>query len=122
MPKSIRWLGHASFIVSTPGGKTIIIDPWIVGNPVCPIKLDEITSANIVLVTHDHFDHIGNAADIINNTGATLVAQPESVNKYKDDLGIPSDRIVFGGAKPLFKERIAVFDSRRVDTLMVIPI
>ena len=97
MPKSIRWLGHASFIVSTPGGKTIIIDPWIVDNPLCPVKLDEITTANIVLVTHDHFDHTGNVADIVRKTGATLIAQPETVNRFKKDFGLVDDRIIFGG-------------------------
>ena len=97
MPKSIRWLSHAGFTVSTPGGKTIIIDPWIAGNPLCPVKLDEITTANIVLVTHDHFDHAGNAVDIATKTGATLVAQPELVNKFKSDFGLANERIVFGG-------------------------
>ena len=97
MQKSIRWLSHAGFIVSTPGGKTIIIDPWIVDNPLCPVKLDEITTANIVLVTHDHFDHTGNVADIVRKTGATLIAQPETVNRFKEDFGLVDDRIIFGG-------------------------
>jgi len=96
--KSIRWLGHAGFIVSTPGGKTIIIDPWIVDNPLCPVKLDEVTAANIVLVTHDHSDHVGNAVDIVMKTGATLIAQPETVNRFKRDFGLVDDRIVFGGS------------------------
>ncbi len=97
MQKSIRWLGHATFIVSTPGGKTIIIDPWITDNPLCPVKLDEITTADIVLVTHDHFDHVGNAADIVKKTAATLIAQPETVNRLKKDFGLVDERIIFGG-------------------------
>ena len=32
----ITWLGHATFLVATPGGKNIIIDPWITGNPATP--------------------------------------------------------------------------------------
>ena len=95
MQKSIRWLGHAGFIVSTPGGKTIIIDPWIVDNPLCPVKLDEVTTANIVLVTHDHFDHVGNAVDIVNKTGATLIAQYEVLNILKKDFGLTGDRLIF---------------------------
>ncbi len=96
MQKSIRWLGHAGFIVSTPGGKTIIIDPWIADNPLCPVKLEEVTTANIVLVTHDHFDHVGNAVEIVTKTGATLIAQPETVNRFKKDFGLADDRIIFG--------------------------
>jgi len=96
--KSVRWLGHAGFIVSTPSGKIIIIDPWIVDNPLCPVKLEEVTTANIVLVTHDHFDHVGNAVDIITKTGATLIAQPETVNRFEKDFGLVDDRIIFDGS------------------------
>ena len=64
MAKSVRWLGHASFILSTPGGKTVVIDPWVEGNPSCPVKLEDIKQAHLVLVTHDHFDHAGNAVEI----------------------------------------------------------
>ena len=98
MQKSVRWLGHAGFIVSTPSGKIIIIDPWIVDNPLCPVKLEEVTTANIVLVTHDHFDHVGNAVDIITKTGATLIAQPETVNRFEKDFGLVDDRIIFDGS------------------------
>ena len=73
---SIRWLSHAGFIIVSPDGKTVIIDPWIVDNPLCPVKLDDISTADIVLVTHDHSDHLGNAADIVKKTAATLVAAP----------------------------------------------
>ena len=97
MQKSIRWLGHAGFIVSTPGNKIIIIDPWIVDNPLCPVKLNEVTTANIVLITHDHFDHVGNAVDIVTKTEATLIAQPETANRFKKDFGLADDRIIFGG-------------------------
>ena len=60
-------------------------------NPICPVELDEITTANAVLVTHDHFDHTGNAADIVKKTGATLVTQPETANRFKKDLGLPDE-------------------------------
>ena len=97
MQKSIRWLSHSGFVVSTPGGKTVIIDPWITNNPLCPVKLGEITVADIILVTHDHFDHSVNAADIAKQTGATVIAQPETVGRFKVDSGLADDRIIFGG-------------------------
>jgi L-ascorbate metabolism protein UlaG (beta-lactamase superfamily) len=94
MPKSIKWLGHAGFLVLSPGSKTIIIDPWLTDNPLSPIKLADITVADIVLVTHDHFDHIADAGDIAKKTGATLVAVPETVNKLSQGFEIASDKIV----------------------------
>ncbi len=94
---SLKWLSHAGFIITSPGGKVIIIDPWIVDNPLCSIKLEDISSADMVLVTHDHFDHIGNAADIVKKTGATLVAAPETAGKLQLQMGVPAENVIFGG-------------------------
>jgi len=94
---SLRWLSHAGFIITSPEGKTIIIDPWITGNPLCPIKLNDIMLADIVMVTHDHFDHTGSAADIVKKTGAILVAAPETAAKFQSQIGIPAGNVVFGG-------------------------
>jgi len=93
---SIRWLSHAGFIIVSPEGKTVIIDPWIVDNPLCPVKLDDISTADIVLVTHDHFDHLANAADIVKKTAATLVAAPETARKLQS-MGVPSENVIYGG-------------------------
>ena len=97
MAGSIRWLSHACFVISSPGGKVIIIDPWIVNNPLCPIKLDDIIKANIILVTHDHFDHSADAIDIAKKMEAMVIAQPETVNRFKD-VGLPAERVVSGGS------------------------
>ena len=94
---SIKWLSHACFSITTSRGKTLIIDPWITDNPLCPIKLDDITTADIVLVTHDHFDHTGNAVDISKKTGAIVIGQPETVGRLKTDLSLPDENVVFGG-------------------------
>jgi L-ascorbate metabolism protein UlaG (beta-lactamase superfamily) len=95
MAKSIRWLGHASFIISSPGGKTVVIDPWIVDNPLCPLKLEDIKEAHLVLVSHDHFDHAGNAVDIARKTGATVIAQPETENRFRTELGLPDSQVLY---------------------------
>jgi L-ascorbate metabolism protein UlaG (beta-lactamase superfamily) len=97
MAKSIRFLGQSGFIISSPGDKNIVIDPWITDNPVCPIKTEEIESANMVLVTHDHFDHTANAAEISTRTGAVLVAQPEVLNVFRTNYGLADANMVFGG-------------------------
>ena len=94
---SIKWLSHAGFIITSPEGKTIIIDPWITDNPLCPIKLEDVKTADIVLVTHDHFDHAANAADIVKKTGATLIAAPETAGKFQAQMGVPPENVLFGG-------------------------
>ncbi|MDY6844972.1 MAG: metal-dependent hydrolase [Thermodesulfobacteriota bacterium] len=91
----IRWLGHAGFQITSPNDKIIFIDPWIQGNPLCPITLDDISAARILLVTHDHFDHSSNATAIAQKTGATVVAIPETIAKLRSQ-GLPGENVVLG--------------------------
>jgi L-ascorbate metabolism protein UlaG (beta-lactamase superfamily) len=52
----LTWLGHASFKLETSNGKISYLDPWIEGNPACPIRIADVTKADIVFVTHGHID------------------------------------------------------------------
>src|SRR3989304_3381140 len=52
----LTWLGHATFKVITPGGKTVLIDPWVAGNPACPERLKQFDKIDVMLITHGHFD------------------------------------------------------------------
>jgi L-ascorbate metabolism protein UlaG (beta-lactamase superfamily) len=57
----LTWLGHSTFRITTPSGKVILIDPWVGGNPACPDALKKFDSIDVMLITHGHFDHIGDA-------------------------------------------------------------
>ena len=46
----ITWLGHATVKITTPGGKVVLIDPWITSNPVCPAELKTIEKVDLMLV------------------------------------------------------------------------
>ena len=73
MSLSITWLGHSSFSVVTPGGKTLLFDPWYTGNPSFP-QGKKPAAADLILVSHGHSDHITDAAATAKATGATVVA------------------------------------------------
>ncbi len=57
---TITWYGHACVEVVSPGGKTILFDPWF-GNPSSPKPAQEVTACDLLLVTHGHGDHLGDA-------------------------------------------------------------
>jgi L-ascorbate metabolism protein UlaG (beta-lactamase superfamily) len=72
---TITWYGHAAFRIQTPKGKSILIDPWLENPSNKNGKADAAAvKADLILVSHGHDDHIGNAAAIARRTGAKLVA------------------------------------------------
>jgi L-ascorbate metabolism protein UlaG (beta-lactamase superfamily) len=73
-PLSFTWLGHATFLFTSPGGKRILIDPWLATNPSCPDGSKRISTLDLMLVTHGHDDHSGDAVAVARATGALVVA------------------------------------------------
>ena len=72
----LTWLGHATFRIETPAGKTVIIDPWIMGNPMCP-ESEKDVKVDVLLCTHGHGDHIGDAVEIARKHNPIVVGIPE---------------------------------------------
>ena len=73
----LTWLGHATFRMATPGGKTVIIDPWVMNNPACPESEKNLKKVDILLCTHGHGDHIGDAVEISKKHDPLVVGIPE---------------------------------------------
>lgn len=73
----ITWLGHATFRIETPAGKTVLIDPWVMGNPKCPENEKNLSKVDVMLCTHGHGDHIGDAVAIAKRHDPLVVGMPE---------------------------------------------
>ena len=87
----IRWLGHAGFEIELEG-KIVLVDPWLNGNPKAACKPSEIERADIVCVTHDHGDHMGDSVEICKRTGAVFLgtyelASQAQKNGVKEAMG-----------------------------------
>lgn len=87
MTTTITALGHAAFQVNT-AGKTILIDPFLNENPLAQVSADDV-SADAILVTHGHADHIGDTVEIAKRTHAVVVANFEIVT-WLQGKGIPN--------------------------------
>lgn len=75
MSTTLTWLGHATWLVDT-GTQRLLIDPFLDDSPTAPLKSGEV-SADFILVSHGHFDHIADVAKIAARTGATVISNYE---------------------------------------------
>src|SRR5437660_2841074 len=79
----VRFLGHAAFELAD-GDTTMLIDPFLSGNPKATISADD-AAATRILLTHGHVDHIGDTVAIAKRTGAPVVAIVEIANELGED-------------------------------------
>jgi L-ascorbate metabolism protein UlaG (beta-lactamase superfamily) len=90
----ITFLGHAAVLIE--GSKTVLVDPFLTGNPVASITPDDVKKCDLVIVTHDHGDHLGDAFDICKKTGAVLVSVHE-LAVTAESSGIKAEGMNVGG-------------------------
>jgi L-ascorbate metabolism protein UlaG (beta-lactamase superfamily) len=74
----ITWVGHGTFLITSPSGKRILIDPWVKQNPACPDDLKDPGAFDLMLITHGHFDHIADAVELAKSYTPQVVCIPET--------------------------------------------
>jgi L-ascorbate metabolism protein UlaG (beta-lactamase superfamily) len=90
----VRFLGHACFTLSN-GDTTVLIDPFLTGNPKAAIAADDV-NATTILLTHGHADHIGDTIAIAKRTGAPVAAITELAGEIGEE-GVESFDPNMGG-------------------------
>ncbi len=90
----ITWLGHSAILVK--GSRTVYIDPFLSGNPAASTTPDKIKEADVIVVTHHHSDHLGDAFALAKKTGAVVVGIHE-VAVDAQAQGIPAEGMNIGG-------------------------
>src|SRR6266516_4001140 len=116
METQLTWFGQSAFKIVSPAGKVLLIDPWLT-NPVYDKGRDELSSmkdVDLILVSHGHSDHVGNAVEIGRKTRAKLVATFDLSAAMVAGLGYPSELTDsdttghFGGTLNLLNGEVAV--------------
>lgn len=86
----LQWFGQSAFKLTTAGGKVIMIDPWIMANPKTPQdlkNLDALGKVDLILVTHGHGDHLGDAVELAKKHNVPMWA-PAGLNQTLTTLGV----------------------------------
>lgn len=92
----LKYFSHSSFQISSDSGQTILIDPFFDGNPTSPVRSEEVTADYIVL-THGHGDHLGDALKIAARTNPLFICVNELAN-YCIDKGFRAHNMHIGGS------------------------
>ncbi len=108
------WIGHGTWLARSARGKRILLDAWVMHNPVAPEHLKKIDSLDLMLITHGHGDHTGDALEIGLGTRPTLIAILETV-AVLTKLGFPGDGNIGmnkGGTVEVDGIKITMVDAR----------
>ena len=94
----VQYYGHSAVRIETPSGGVILIDPWLKA-PTNPDKdsIAKLGRVDYILITHGHFDHVGNAVEIAKKTDAELVANTDLGRNLVAVEGYPKDKTKLGG-------------------------
>ena len=92
----LKYFSHSAFQITTKNGEKILIDPFLDGNPTSPVKSDDV-SADYIVLTHAHGDHIGDTFKIAKKSDSTVIAVNELAN-YCAEKGAKAHNMHIGGA------------------------
>ena len=85
MSTELTWLGHGSWAIAT-AGQHILLDPFLDDSPTAPVKSDQV-EADVILVSHGHFDHVADVTKIAQRTGATVISNVE-ISQWFEKQGV----------------------------------
>ena len=88
MDINLTWLGHATWEIEAAGQK-ILLDPFLNDSPVAPVKAADV-DAHVILVSHGHFDHVADVAEIANRCNAHVVAVYEIAQWFQANHDVQS--------------------------------
>jgi L-ascorbate metabolism protein UlaG (beta-lactamase superfamily) len=109
---SITWFGHTTFLLGTPGGTRVLLDPWFTSNPSCPEAMKKPPKADVILVSHGHFDHMEDLLLAARDSGTPVVAIFELCD-WLGRKGIQNaSPMNKGGSQTIAGVRVAMTDAR----------
>ena len=86
---ALTWLGHNSFKLVTRGAKTVLIDPWVEGNPATPKDQKTFDKLDVMTISHGHGDHMGDAVTLGKKLKPTVICNYE-IHQYLTRKGVPN--------------------------------
>lgn len=112
MSIQLRWLGTACFEIRLATGETLIIDPYMDESLGCPISTEEVHKADLICITHGHFDHILDVGKLVNRLGSNVVCSSKVSQNIQKQFHIPVGQI-----KEVTAGEVLKFGSFQIETV-----
>ena len=83
----VKYIGHSTFLILTDSNKKIIIDPWLEDNPSTQETIESIGSVDYILITHGHFDHVGDTLNLMKKNPEAIVISNFEIGMWIEKKG-----------------------------------
>lgn len=110
----LTWIGHSCFQIDV-ADTTVLIDPFIKGNPAARIEVDDLCP-DVIAVTHGHRDHLGDTVEIAVRTKCTVVCIHE-LSQYLKSKGVKTAGMNIGGTVKIGKISFTMTDARHSSSI-----
>jgi L-ascorbate metabolism protein UlaG (beta-lactamase superfamily) len=87
----LQFFGTAAYHLVTASGKSVVIDPYLDRNPASPIKAADLPPVDLLLITHNAYDHVGDAAAIIKRDRCPVICAKDVVHSLTTVHGVDPD-------------------------------
>jgi L-ascorbate metabolism protein UlaG (beta-lactamase superfamily) len=106
---SFLYLGHSTVLCTLPTGEVILIDPWVSQNPACPQELHDLERVDAMLITHSHFDHVGDAVELAQKHQPKVVVACFEVCSWLASKGVENcSGMNLGGSQDVLGCRVSM--------------
>lgn len=113
---SMEWLGWSVFRFTSPSGKVVLTNPFL-ANPDSPARAEDITAADLILVSNGHGDEVGSTVDIAQRTGARTLASGSGLSTWLVEQGVPRAQLLSGFPQPGSRHSLEGITVRLVESV-----
>lgn len=113
----LTFLGHSTVRCELPGGKIVLIEPWVENNPACPERLHDLDRIDAMLITHGHPDHMGDAVELAKKYEPSIIVATYEICAWLEKQGVENcSGMNIGGSQKILDGLATVSQTQALHT------